>query len=265
MKRTAIVIAAAMALGGAGICSASTSNNATAMLSQTNKPHAVSSIESPRAAFPAIAAKLTQAALTPGDMNHLIGQFSMGGQAEITQSAGFSQGYGNKLDSQIRELSKNWKAKYGDEFTMQKAEQAFSEYATISESQIGHHAVVLTVRGHGALPQVAVPLVYGSTGWKLNVPKNLTVSKVRQNLYAEISDFNRAKAEWPAKETAAYRAIGHRVFMAVLNIPAPRAERAQATVKNAEPAVALTPAKSAVVRTISTTSSPHHWWQFWTW
>jgi len=271
MYRTAIVAAAAMALSGASVCLASESGSAKSVVSESNKAHAMSVAESPDAAFPRLAANIAQDAVTPGDMNHLIGQFSMRGQAEITQSSGFSENYGDKLDSQIRELSRNWKEKYGNEFTMQKAEQAFSApFATVNKSEIHRHAVTLTVKGYGGLPEIQAPLVYQSTGWRLKAPKGLTAEKVRENLSAQISEFNQDKASWPANETEAYRELGDRALMAALDIPAPKNQHAEATPRASHKQVTEVTARptlavksSATVRTISTTS--HHWWQFWNW
>jgi hypothetical protein len=283
MKRAAIVITAA-AISGIGIA---TANAAVGLNSPTTAPSAavVSSHPNKPAQDANLAADkkidklfcgLTNDALTSNDMSKLVSYFDSASQKRISQSSTFSEGYGAKLDAQIQQISRDWKQKYGHDFDVKSHDTFGSSFASIeqgnpktdarlassvmkaenetAQSFSGDEAIALAdIKGGHSMAALEVPFVCEkSGGWRIAVPNSLTADRLRQNLLDELTAVNQHSAQLPANETDAYRHVGHRVLMAILDNPM---AAAQANAFVPQPGVQATPVAT------STT----HWWQFWRW
>ncbi len=287
MKRFALAPAAAAACGllvlGAGAPNVSASSVPTTQMARSDAtasdaPHIRGAI-----------ADLTVDALTSGDMSRLMGRFYRADEQRIEKSSTYSQGYGSKLDGQIKQLSADWKQKYGHDFSTRGVENALNtSMISIQQGQFGHDASlaalvdkdstasetkqlnsdqeIAEVRFSAAngLTAVRVPLIRESMNrWRVDIPDSLDAAQLRSNLSAQLSALSANYAHWPADENQAYREVAQRVAMAVLNYPSPRLSASTAQPEKST-AVAST-VQPAQVKTVSATSTTpaHSWWKFW--
>jgi hypothetical protein len=86
-------------------------------------------------------------------------------------------------------------------------------------------ALAAIVPSHG-LPAVTLSLVHElPDSWRFDIPDARTGEQIYSSLVTQLEFIASHSAEWPAKESAAYDAVGHRVVMALTGIdggaPAP--------------------------------------------
>ena len=55
--------------------------------------------------------------------------------------------------------------------------------------------------------------------WKIDVPDNITGQQIHDNVKTALTHFGENTASWPADQTEAYRAFGHRLLLALTNVP----------------------------------------------
>ncbi len=241
--------------------------------------------------------RITAYALNPKDTDKLVSTFAAPARQRIMKAADYDHDYGSKLDAQINKLSNNWKAKYGTTFDIQRAGDVFGKSdvsiqpaapdddsmlisqvtratgQTLSAHPIlGSRPIALAkIKSAAGLPGLHVAMICEKSGeWKLLVPDSLTTDRLRGNLLAEFSDVNEHFLKLPSSENAAYEQVGHRVLMAVLNKPMPVSGQASAKPEAAKsniPQVASTAVQAhpTVSATPVSSTSSHHWWQFWNW
>jgi hypothetical protein len=213
MNCSALVLAAALAIGGAGIVPA------MAATPTPTPPVADSAGMSPQAAFPRIVANITSDAMTPGSLNQLTSQFAASESAAIGKSLA-AAGDNQKLDAALHQFSADWHRKYGNDFSISSDQAALSApFVSLQMESIRHHAVTVAVKGNGALADIQVPMVYENNAWRIQASTTLTADKLRQNLIGQLSAMDSNSAHWPAHESQAYRQVGARVLTAVLDKP----------------------------------------------
>jgi len=203
-------------------------------------------------------AALTTEAVTKGDMNHIVNRFVDADRNRIKNSDTYSQDYGENLDGRIEQVNKTWKDKYGHSFDIDHANDVFNDqFASVQQGQIGRDATLasavignseqrnpsntnnaagndksdenlengrsialVTVSGHHGLPALRVPMIHEMPdAWRINVPDSLDAAKLRQNLTDQLTALGSDPSQWPGDENEAYRLVGHRALMAVLNQP----------------------------------------------
>jgi hypothetical protein len=161
-----------------------------------------------------------------------------------------------KLNGRIEQFQKDWKAKYNQDFDIEKEDVVFNEQFRIQTGEIGEAqpaggrmdpgapnttpgqgnekvgggdanrdpgrnvAKVTFPASHG-MPNVYIPLVNEFPGvWKIDVPDSVDGRKLYDNLLSHLTMANEMKDQWPADVNDAYRAVSHHVFMAIMDMPA---------------------------------------------
>jgi len=206
--------------------------------------------------------QVTNAALTKGGFDDLIERFN---DADRNRLGSWAKDKNNKekldvLDGRIDQFQKDWKAKYGHEFKIQKDDVVFGNpMFTVAQGEIGKDAQLagqklppaenvtkdnlnqpkdatgntaadknlehgrnvayVTVAASHGLPELKVPLIHELPDmWKVDVPDNMTGAKLYDNVLKHLTMANEMKAQWPADENDAYRAVAHHVLIGVLGV-----------------------------------------------
>lgn len=85
---------------------------------------------------------LAKDALTKGGLNKVVSHFVDADRNRIKNSDTYSQDFGEKLDGRIEQINQAWKTKYGHEFKVKSADDAYSNFAMIRQGEIGRDATL---------------------------------------------------------------------------------------------------------------------------
>jgi hypothetical protein len=197
----------------------------------------------------------TEAALSKNGFDNVVNRFVDADRNRISKND-LTQADWDKLNGRIEQFQKDWKAKYGQDFDIEKEDIVFNDQFRITRGEIGdaqpaggrvdptqpettpgpdsekvgggdanrdpgrNVAKVTFPASHG-MPNVYVPLINEFPGvWKIDAPDSLDARKFYDNLLNHLTMANEMKAEWPADVNDAYRAVSHHVFMAIMDMPA---------------------------------------------
>jgi hypothetical protein len=262
MKRTAIIMTAAIAAGGMSLVPVKADTLPKTLTPQkTVTPTTLPDIKTTDSSIDHLINRATQYAMTPKDMSKLVGLFAETPRHNITKSSSYFDGYGDKLDNTINSISKTWTQKYGHDFAIYKSHDVLSEKFASIQTKSQMESATIDISSANDMAKLYVPVVREKGDWKINVPDTLTAQKLRDNLQTELTAVEKDSAHLPANETDAYRLVSQHVLRALLDQSIPA--HAQASAK---PVTAQPTAQQAQVKPISATSTTtHHWWQVWDW
>ncbi len=279
MKRAAIITAAVISIGALNLENARASDNSPATQPSHQMVSAgVAAVKTdPGGAsitdvrIRSVIASATDAAMNPKGMPDLVSTFRDAQRQSIEKSKTYSEGFGSDLKMHIEAISKDWKKKYGDEFSISTATKIFSpSFAAIQTespaSNNGHReSALVTLRGETHLGGMQVPLICEQgSDWRIDAPAALDAVTLRANLLERLTSVQHNFANWPKSETDAYRLVAHEVMGAVLN----RTMHVQASAAVPSETTAINSSAqqtSATVKPVSETTTTHHWYQFWNW
>jgi hypothetical protein len=269
-----IILAATMAAGGlTGVAANAAPTNAGPATAPAQLQATVSPANNPAQAMPGmksdapvrgVIARLTTDALTPGGMDKLVSLFPDAQRAQIARSSSYSHNYGDKLDAQIRAITKTWNEKYGHEFASFNGQRAIgSDFFAIqmhnATAASKSTSATVDIKGFKNGSQLSTTLVCEpGNNWKIDAANSLTAQKLRDNLTTQLASLESQSAQWPSEQYDAYRLITRHVMMAVLDHPLASASDQPRSAQSSAPAQ-----QNAKVTPVST--SQHHWWQFWAW
>ncbi len=80
-------------------------------------------------------------------------------------------------------------------------------------------AIVHIPASHG-MPAIDVPFVYESGKWRINIPDTVDSAKLKSNIQTALTDLDEKKDQWPADVDDGYRAVTHRLLLAIFDMPA---------------------------------------------
>jgi hypothetical protein len=184
-----------------------------------------------------------------GDRNRLGDDSAPGQRTE----AGDLDDARKNLDQTIADFRKAWEAKYKDVFDMSEEDDIFAGYLAISEGEIGDPAAIthwpvavtsdapaakiegdekqrnldkgrnvaiVVLPAMGQVPEMTISMLHEAPDfWKIDIPNNMTESKLRQNLNAHIREFLNQQANWPADMDEARLHAAYHVFRAIYGLP----------------------------------------------
>ena len=190
-----------------------------------------------------ILASSTEAALTEGGLDDLTERLADADRNRIGDAIGRDFPDHAALVKQFRA---DWKAKYGQEFDIDKEEAVFPDTMfTVTQGEIGGNAptgaevatgaregdvdtnrekgrniaTVAVKESHG-MPAVSVPLIHElPDNWRIDVPDTIDAAKLAANITAHLKAAHDMKDQWPANVNDAYAAVGHHVLMALTDQP----------------------------------------------
>ena len=183
-------------------------------------------------------ADLTAVAVTPGHLDGLTQRLAQPDRDRLRTQPGYAHGYGSDRDAVLRQFAGAWQAKYGHPFTAAGAAAAVADPAfarveqgsaivgdpragSVDAARRASMAVVRLPASHG-LPALTVPLVREMPdGWKVDVPDTETLDLLMKSVGDEVGAAVAGKGQWPADEADAYRAVAHRLMLAVMGQPLP--------------------------------------------
>jgi hypothetical protein len=177
-----------------------------------------------------VLANVVVAAVTPDHMDWLTQRLGQPDRDRIRAQPDYGQNYGPTLDDTARSLGLAWQAKYGRAFNVVAAAAAMTDaFASVRQGLPGtgnrSDGAEITVAASHGLPQSHLSFVREMPdGWKADVPDTLGAVDLRKNLEDELGAAVSMKDRWPADEAEAYRAVTHRVILALTNQPLPPAE-----------------------------------------
>ncbi|MBC8109031.1 MAG: hypothetical protein H7Z14_20765 [Anaerolineae bacterium] len=199
-------------------------------------------------------ANVTEAAVAKDGFDNLTRRFVDADRDRINKND-LTRADWDKLNGRIEQFQKDWKAKYNQDFDIDKEDLVFNDQFRITRGEIGEAqpagsrvdpgkpdttpgaeadklgggdtnrdkgrnvAKVTFPASHG-LPELYIPLINELPAtWKIDVPDEVDGRKLYDNLLTHITMADEHKAMWPADVNDAYRAISHHVFLAIMNTP----------------------------------------------
>jgi hypothetical protein len=163
------------------------------------------------------------------------------------------------FNGRVAEIQKDWKAKFNQSFDIKDEDKVLNQqFASIDEMQASEAArtasgtvtpeagtaapaaapadeaarnaantgdkkrdtaIVHIAASHG-YPALDVPLVHETMGWRIDIPDSVDSAKLKANILTALTDLDEKKDQWPAEADDAYRAVTHRVLLAIFDKPA---------------------------------------------
>jgi hypothetical protein len=96
-----------------------------------------------------------------------------------------------------------------------------------SNIEKGRDVAIATIPASHGLPAMNVSLIREATGWRIDVPNNLTGEQLKNNLVKHLSQVKDSAEPWPAEKSDAAALVAHHVLMAVYNVDMPSEQRQQ--------------------------------------
>ena len=208
-----------------------------------------------------VIAQVTDAALTKSGLDDVVERFSKSDRERLDQNKDALKN-NTELDGRIAEFQKDWKMKYNQDFKISDKDAVFNnEFAMISQGSEARTASDKILPGDKALeetkndrdfatvkipashdkPEITVPFVFETGGWRIDVPDSVDANKLRDNVQNALTKCDEMKDKWPADVNDAYRAVAHSVLIAVMD---QKGEQASAGEQpgSAQPAASKIPA-----------------------
>jgi flagellar hook-basal body complex protein FliE len=79
-------------------------------------------------------------------------------------------------------------------------------------------ASVKIAASHG-MPELTVPMIHEAGGWKIDIPDSVDSAKLRDNVSNALAKCQENKDKWPADANESYRAVTHKVLLAIFDKP----------------------------------------------
>lgn len=199
-------------------------------------------------------ANVTESALSKDGFDNTVRRFVDADRNRIGKNE-LTRADWDKLNGRIEQIRKDWKAKYNQDFDIDKEEIVFDDRFRVVRGEIGEAqpagarqdpskpdttpgsgsdkagggdanrdvgrdvAKVTFPMSHG-MPALYIPLINEMPGmWKIDVPDSVDGRKLYDNLLTHLTKFGESKDQWPMDVNDAYRAASHHVFMAIMDSP----------------------------------------------
>lgn len=198
-------------------------------------------------------AKATDNALTAKGFDNFMSRLTTADRKRIGD---FSERQFAELDGRCEQIAKNWKIKYGSDFSMSAA--MLDGFVKITEGEIsnpdifqknwplapssaanmssiapnsaesikymdnGRNVAVVYIPASHDLQSVTVSMLQepGVYDWRIDVPDDLTGQQIYDRLKTTLTDLGDNVAAWPSDARDAYRLVTHRVLLSAYGLPA---------------------------------------------
>src|SRR5215212_9175790 len=87
--------------------------------------------------------------------------------------------------------------------------------ADTNRNDPGRNVATVHIAASHGMPALDVPMIHEAGGWKLDIPDSVDGNKFRSNVQAALTEIGDKKDKWSADADDAYRAVTHRVLMAI--------------------------------------------------
>ena len=91
--------------------------------------------------------------------------------------------------------------------------------ADTNRNDPGRNVATVKIAASHGMPELTVPLIHEAGGWKIDIPDNVDSAKLRDNVSNALDKCQANKDKWPADANEAYRAITHKVLLAIFDKP----------------------------------------------
>lgn len=197
----------------------------------------------------AVLASATNAAVTKGGFDDLVERLS---SADRKRMEGFADREFTELDGRIEQIRKNWEQKYGQSLNLDDS-KLFEGFVTVYEGEVtdattarahwpvavrpardaavntvqsaeylenGRNVAIVTVPTSHNLPAISVSMIHEVVDdWRIDIPDNVTGEQVYQGVKTALTIVGDNVAAWPSDVNEAQRMLGHRLLMALYNVP----------------------------------------------
>jgi len=89
--------------------------------------------------------------------------------------------------------------------------------ADTNRNDPGRNVATVHIAASHGMPALDVPMIHEAGGWKLDIPDSVDGNKFRSNVQAALTEIGDKKDKWSADADDAYRAVTHRVLMALFD------------------------------------------------
>jgi len=159
----------------------------------------------------------TEAAFKKGGFDDFCERLSKGDRDRIGK---FAEQKFADLDARVDTLNADFKAKYNDNFNLDKS-KVFENWVQVQKTGQDSDKVtanVMVPASHG-VPALTLPVVKDHEAWRIDVPDDVTGQQLKQNLQDHLTAADEMKANWPADKLDGQRAMVHHVLEALMNKP----------------------------------------------
>jgi len=92
---------------------------------------------------------------------------------------------------------------------------------TIEYLKNGRNVAIVHVGPGHNMPPVTVSMIRERIdSWRIDLPDDMTAQRLSDNLKTALTDIGEKSAAWPADVNDAYRMVGHRLLLAIYDVPA---------------------------------------------
>jgi len=196
----------------------------------------------------AVLAAATNAAVTNGGFDDLIERLSTKDRERIGD---FAEQEFAEIDGRVDQIRKNWEQKYGSSFNLDNA-RLFEGFVQVTEGEVsdastarqhwpvharparedtraassneyienGRNVAIVQVPASHDLPAITISMIHEPVDdWRIDLPDSITGQMIHDNVKSALTTLGDNVASWPADVNEAYRAVGHRLLMAVCDVP----------------------------------------------
>lgn len=199
-------------------------------------------------------AQVAEAALTKDGISDIVERFAQADRDRLNQNKDALKN-SDDLNGRITQFQKDWKDKYNQDFDIKDEDKVYNlafaqvlegDAARTASAKLGDDkltsdaaapaagtaagdkaaskdmATVHIAASHG-MPALDVPFVKETTGWRIDVPDSVDAQKLNDNIKTALTECADKKAEWASDVDDGYRAVTHRVLLAIFDKPAKEA------------------------------------------
>lgn len=92
---------------------------------------------------------------------------------------------------------------------------------TVEYLKNGRNVAVVYVEGSHGLPPVMISMIRERIdSWRIDLPDDYSAQRLADNLKTALTEIGEKSAEWPADVNEGYRMVGHRLLLAINDVPA---------------------------------------------
>ena len=91
--------------------------------------------------------------------------------------------------------------------------------ADTNRNDPGRNVATVKIAASHGMPELTVPMIHEAGGWKIDIPDTVDSAKLRDNVSNALSKCQEMKDKWPADANEAYRAVTHKVLLAIFDKP----------------------------------------------
>jgi hypothetical protein len=155
---------------------------------------------------------VTEDAVTRNELDDLVESFA---EPDRTRIGEVREDAFPQLNAEIDAFRQKWQSKYGRDFDIEDDRAVFN-FVTVQGDPNDPNRATVTFAARAGMPQVTVPLVRETGGWRVDVPDTLTAQQLADALISGLKPINAGHTPLPDDVMEAYRSSAQGTMAALL-------------------------------------------------